>query len=143
MSFPKGFLWGGATAANQCEGGYNEDGRGLANVDVVPLGKDRFPIITGAMKHLAFDDEHFYPAKEAIDMYQHFKEDIKLFGDMGFKTYRLSIAWSRIFPKGDEKEPNETGLKFYEDLFKECHKYGIEPLVTITHFDCPIHLITE
>ena len=143
MSFPKGFLWGGATAANQCEGGYNEDGRGLANVDVVPLGKDRFPIITGAMKHLAFDDEHFYPAKEAIDMYHHFKEDIKLFGDMGFKTYRLSIAWSRIFPKGDEKEPNETGLKFYEDLFKECHKYGIEPLVTITHFDCPIHLITE
>ena len=143
MGFPKGFLWGGATAANQCEGGYDVDGRGLANVDVVPLGKDRFPIITGEMKHLAFDDEHFYPAKEAIDMYHHFKEDIKLFGDMGFKTYRLSIAWSRIFPKGDEKEPNEAGLKFYEDLFKACHKYGIEPLVTITHFDCPIHLITE
>ena len=143
MGFPKGFLWGGATAANQCEGGYDVDGRGLANVDVVPLGKDRFPIITGEMKHLAFDDEHFYPAKEAIDMYHHFKEDIKLFGDMGFKTYRLSIAWSRIFPKGDETEPNEAGLKFYEDLFKECHKYGIEPLVTITHFDCPIHLITE
>lgn len=106
MGFPKGFLWGGATAANQCEGGYDADGRGLANVDVVPLGKDRFPIITGEMKH-------FYPAKEAIDMYHHFKEDIKLFGEMGFKTYRLSIAWSRIFPKGDETEPNEAGLKGY------------------------------
>ncbi|MDN6012802.1 MAG: family 1 glycosylhydrolase, partial [Lactococcus sp.] len=67
MGFPKGFLWGGATAANQCEGGYNEGGRGLANVDVVPLGEDRFPIITGKMNHLAFDEEHFYPAKEAID----------------------------------------------------------------------------
>ena len=72
-----------------------------------------------------------------------YKEDIALFGEMGFKTYRLSIAWSRIFPKGDEAEPNEAGLAFYEDLFKECHKYGIEPLVTITHFDCPMHLITE
>lgn len=76
-------------------------------------------------------------------MYHRYKEDIALFGEMGFKTYRLSIAWSRIFPKGDEAEPNEAGLAFYEDLFKECHKYGIEPLVTITHFDCPMHLITE
>ena len=76
-------------------------------------------------------------------MYHHYKEDIAMFGEMGFKTYRLSIAWSRIFPKGDETEPNEEGLRFYEDLFRECHKYGIEPLVTITHFDCPIHLIEE
>lgn len=143
MSFPKDFLWGGATAANQCEGGYNEGGRGLANVDVVPAGPDRFPVITGQMKMFDFDDEHFYPAKGAIDMYHRYKEDIALFGEMGFKTYRLSIAWSRIFPKGDEEMPNEEGLKFYEDLFKECHKYGIEPLVTITHFDCPMHLIEE
>ena len=76
-------------------------------------------------------------------MYHRYKEDIALFGEMGFKTYRLSIAWSRIFPKGDEQEPNEDGLKFYEDLFKECHKYGIEPLVTITHFDCPMHLVEK
>jgi 6-phospho-beta-glucosidase len=76
-------------------------------------------------------------------MYNRYKEDIALFGEMGFKTYRLSIAWTRIFPNGDETEPNEEGLKFYEDLFKECHKYGIEPLVTITHFDCPMHLIKE
>ena len=143
FQFPDGFLWGGATAANQCEGAYNEDGRGLANVDVVPIGPDRFPIITGKKKMFDFEEGYFYPAKEGIDMYHRYKEDIALFGEMGFKTYRLSIAWSRIFPKGDELEPNEAGLQFYEDLFKECHKYGIEPLVTITHFDCPMHLITE
>jgi 6-phospho-beta-glucosidase len=143
MSFRKDFLWGGATAANQCEGGYNEGQRGLANVDVIPTGADRRKVITGQRKMLAFEDGYFYPAKEAIDMYHHYKEDIALFGEMGFKTYRLSIGWTRIFPNGDEEQPNEEGLKFYEDLFKECHKYGIEPLVTITHFDCPIHLIKE
>ena len=143
MGFRKDFLWGGATAANQCEGGYNEGGRGLANVDVVPIGKDRFPIIAGEMKMFNFDDEHFYPAKEAIDMYHNYKEDIKLFGEMGFKTYRCSIGWSRIFPNGDDAEPNEEGLKFYEDLFKECHKYGIEPLVTISHYDTPLYLEEE
>jgi 6-phospho-beta-glucosidase len=143
MSFRKDFLWGGATAANQCEGGYNEGQRGLANVDVIPTGADRRKVITGQRKMLAFEDGYFYPAKESIDMYHHYKEDIALFGEMGFKTYRLSIGWTRIFPNGDEEQPNEEGLKFYEDLFKECHKYGIEPLVTITHFDCPIHLIKE
>lgn len=141
MAFRKNFLWGGATAANQCEGGYNKGGRGLANVDVAPFGKDRMAVISGKMKMFDFDDEHYYPAKKAIDMYHNYKEDIKLFGEMGFKTYRLSIAWSRIFPNGDEYTPNEEGLKYYEDLFKECHKYGIEPLVTITHFDCPMYLI--
>lgn len=139
----KNFLWGGATAANQCEGGYNEGGRGLANVDVTPHGKDRYPVLAGKMKMLELDNEHYYPALKSIDMFHHFREDIKLFGEMGFKTYRLSIGWTRIFPNGDELEPNEEGLKFYEELFKECHKYGIEPLVTITHFDCPIHLIKE
>ncbi|MDR0885246.1 MAG: 6-phospho-beta-glucosidase [Clostridiales Family XIII bacterium] len=143
MGLRNDFLWGGATAANQCEGGYDEDGRGLANVDVAPAGADRISVITGEMKMYDFDNQHFYPAKKAIDMYHHYKEDIALFGEMGFKTYRLSIAWSRIFPKGDEAEPNEAGLQFYEDLFKECHKYGIEPLVTITHFDCPMHLIEK
>jgi len=141
--FPEGFLWGGATAANQCEGGYNKGGRGLANVDVVPWGEDRLGIITGRVKHLDFDDEHFYPAKEAIDFYSHWREDIALFAEMGFKTYRMSIGWTRIFPKGDELEPNEEGLQFYENVFKELKKYGIEPLVTITHFDCPMHLIKE
>lgn len=143
MGFRKDFLWGGATAANQCEGGYDQGGRGLANVDLAPAGKDRFPVILGEMKMFDFDEDHYYPAKEGIDMYHRFKEDIALFAEMGFKTYRLSIAWSRIFPKGDEKKPNEQGLKFYEDLFLECQKYGIEPLVTITHFDCPMHLVEE
>ncbi|NME83182.1 6-phospho-beta-glucosidase [Clostridium sp. SM-530-WT-3G] len=141
--FPEGFLWGGATAANQCEGGYNEGGRGLANVDVIPHGEDRFPVMAGKKKMFELDDVHNYPALESIDMYHRWKEDIALFAEMGFKTYRLSIGWSRIFPKGDELEPNEEGLKFYEDIFKECRKYSIEPLVTITHFDCPMHLITE
>ena len=141
MPFRKDFLWGGATAANQCEGGYNLSNRGLANVDVVPHGEDRFAIITGQKKHLAFDDAHFYPAKEAIDMYHHWKEDLALFAEMGFKTYRMSLAWTRIFPNGDEETPNEEGLAFYEAIFLECRRLGIEPLVTITHFDCPIHLI--
>jgi len=143
MGFPKDFLWGGATAANQYEGGYNEGGRGLANVDLAPHGKDRYPIISGQMKHLAFDDEHYYPAKTGVDFYHRYKEDIALLGEMGFKTFRISITWTRIFPKGDENEPNEEGLQFYEDVFKEMHKHGIEPLVTITHFDMPVHLIEE
>ena len=143
MGFREDFLWGGATAANQTEGGYNEGGRGLANVDVIPHGEDRFPVMKGHMKMFDFDEDHFYPAKEAIDHYHRYEEDIALFAEMGFKTYRLSIAWSRIFPKGDEAEPNEEGLKFYENIFKECKKYGIEPLVTITHFDIPMHLVKE
>lgn len=143
MGFSKDFLWGGATAANQCEGAYQEGGRGLANVDVIPQGKDRFPVMAGKKKMLEPDEEHDYPAMKGIDFYHRYKEDIALFGEMGFKTFRLSIAWSRIFPNGDETTPNEEGLQFYEDVFRECHKYGIEPLVTITHFDCPISLIKK
>ncbi|MBU3130989.1 6-phospho-beta-glucosidase [Clostridium gasigenes] len=141
MSFKDGFLWGGATAANQCEGGYLEGGRGLSTVDVVPAGKDRFPVALGEKKMFECDSEHYYPSHEAINMYHNFKEDIRLFAEMGFKCYRLSIAWSRIFPKGDEATPNEEGLKFYDELFDECIKYGIEPLVTICHFDVPMHLV--
>ena len=141
MTLSKDFLWGGATAANQCEGAYNVDNRGLANVDVIPVGKDREDIVTGKRKMVVFDDTHHYPAKVGIDMYHHYREDIKLFAQMGFKVYRMSIAWTRIFPKGDEQIPNEAGLLFYENVFKECHKYNIKPLVTITHFDCPMHLI--
>ncbi|AXJ12769.1 6-phospho-beta-glucosidase [Streptococcus pluranimalium] len=140
-AFPDGFLWGGATAANQVEGAYDVDGRGLANVDVVPIGEDRFPIIAGQKKMFDFEDGYFYPAKGSIDFYHNYKEDIALFAEMGFKTYRMSIGWTRIFPKGDELEPNEAGLQFYENVFKELRKYDIEPLVTITHFDFPMHLI--
>lgn len=143
MGFRKDFLWGGATAANQCEGGYKEGGRGLANVDLMPIGPDRLPISTGDKKMLKFEEGYHYPAKEGIDMYHRYKEDIKLFAEMGFKVYRFSIAWTRIFPQGDEETPNEEGLKFYERLIDELLKYNIEPLVTISHFDCPIHLIEK
>ena len=143
MAFREDFLWGGATAANQCEGAFDEDGRGLANVDLCPIGEDRDPIIAGIKKNFTFKDEHFYPSHGAIDMYHSYKEDIALFAEMGFKVYRFSIAWTRIFPKGDESEPNESGLKFYENLIDECLKYNIEPLITITHFDFPMHILEE
>ncbi len=143
MGFPKNFMWGGATAANQCEGGFHEGGRGLANVDVCPSGADRGAVITGHKKMLAMDAEHQYPAVEAVDMYHHFREDIRLFAEMGFQVYRLSIAWTRIFPNGDEEQPNEEGIRFYQEIFNECKKYGIKPLVTICHFDCPIGLIQK
>src|SRR5690554_251404 len=144
QQFPDGFLWGGATAANQIEGASNESGKGPNIADVLPGRKIRLKILTEPGFDFKMDTEKYrYPNHEAIDFYHRYKEDIALFAEMGFKTYRLSIAWSRIFPNGDETEPNEAGLKFYEDLFKECHKHGIEPLVTITHFDCPIHLIKE
>lgn len=140
---PENFLWGGSTAANQCEGGFKEGKRGIANVDVIPSGEDRFPVALGKLRMTACDEKHFYPSHEAIDMYHHYKEDIKMFAEMGFKCYRFSIAWSRIFPNGDDVQANEDGLKFYEDLIDECLNYGIEPLVTICHFDVPMHLVTE
>lgn len=141
--FDKDFLWGGATAANQCEGAYQEGQRGLANVDLVPAGTDRWSVAMGKKVMLECDDAHVYPAHEAIDMYHHYKEDIALFAEMGFKCYRLSIAWTRIFPNGNEEQPNEAGLAFYAELFDECLKYGIEPVVTICHFDVPVNLIKE
>lgn len=143
MAFPDNFLWGGAIAANQAEGAWNVDGRGLANVDVMPHGKIRYEVGYGKRRMYSFEDGLYYPAKEGIDFYHHYKEDIALFAQMGFKVFRTSIAWTRIFPNGDEDAPNEEGLKFYENVFSECHKYGIEPLVTITHFDLPIYLIEK
>ncbi|WP_238902929.1 6-phospho-beta-glucosidase [Clostridium sp. YIM B02506] len=139
--FPKEFLWGGAIAANQCEGGYLDGNKGLSIVDVIPTGKDRFPVALGKMKMLQCDEEHYYPSHEAIDFYHHYKEDIALFAEMGFKTLRLSLSWTRIFPNGDDEAPNEQGLKFYDGVFDQCLKYGIEPLVTITHFDVPMNLV--
>lgn len=140
---PENFLWGGATAANQCEGGFRENGRGIANVDVIPAGEERRAVMEGKLPMFACDDAHYYPSHEAIDMYHHVKEDVRLLAEMGFKCYRFSVAWSRLFPKGDEKEPNEEGFQFYDELIDECLKYGIEPLITICHFDVPMHLVTE
>ena len=140
--FPKEFLWGGATAANQCEGAYNEDGRGLASVDVIPYGEDRFKVARGEIKMLECDDSHLYPAHYGIDFYHRYKEDIKLFADMGLKCFRFSIAWTRVIPDGDG-EVCDKGLDFYEAVVDECLKYGIEPLITINHFDAPINLINK
>ncbi|RGC51761.1 6-phospho-beta-glucosidase [Absiella sp. AM29-15] len=140
-TFPKGFLWGGATAANQCEGGYLEGNRGLSNVDFIPSKENRFAVASGQLDPKCLKDNEYYPSRTAIDMYHHYKEDIALFAEMGFQVYRFSICWSRIFPLGDEDTPNEDGLAFYEDIIDTCLSYHIEPLITINHFDIPIHLI--
>lgn len=142
--FPEGFLWGGATAANQLEGAYREGGKGLNLADVLPGGKVRLEVIAQTGFDFEIDQsKYLYPNHEAIDFYHRYKEDIALFAEMGFKTYRMSIAWSRIFPKGDELEPNEEGLAFYDRVFDELEKYGIEPVVTISHYETPLHLIKE
>lgn len=130
-NFPEGFLWGGAVAANQCEGAYNEDGKGLSTQDIAPKG------IMGPITEKPTEDNM---KLIGIDFYHRYKEDIKLFAQMGFKIFRTSIAWSRIFPNGDDSEPNEKGLQFYDNLFDECLKYGIEPLVTISHYETPLAL---
>jgi len=136
FNFPKDFLWGGATAANQYEGGYNEGGKGLSTADVMTGGSHTTPRrITSKI-----ESGVLYPSHEATDFYHHYKEDIALFAEMGFKVYRLSIAWSRIFPNGDDLTPNEEGLKFYDNVFKELKKYNIEPLVTISHYEAPFNL---
>ncbi|MEX2804967.1 glycoside hydrolase family 1 protein [Streptococcus sp. H31] len=137
--FPENFLWGGATAANQFEGAYNVDGKGLSVQDVTPQGG--MPANIGDLDPLITDEPTPDNLKlEGIDFYHRYKEDIALFAEMGFKVFRLSIAWSRIFPKGDEKEPNEAGLQFYDKVFDELAKYNIEPLVTLSHYETPLHL---
>lgn len=141
MALNEKFLWGGATAANQTEGGVLEGGRGLSNVDLLPTGEDRKKVASGDLEMLEWKEGYYYPAKEAVDMYHRYMEDIQLFAEMGFKVYRMSLSWSRIFPNGDDAEPNEAGLAFYESIFKELKKHRIEPLVTIAHFDVPVRLI--
>ncbi len=139
--FPNNFLWGGATAANQLEGGYKEGGRGLSIADALPGGKDRFRIVQDPNFDWTIDESKYkYPNHEGIDYYNHFREDIKLFSEMGFKCYRFSIAWSRIFPNGDELEPNEEGLKFYDAIIDECLKFNIEPVITISHYEMSLNL---
>lgn len=134
--FPEHFLWGGAIAANQAEGAYLEGGKGLSVSDVLPVGSNRFDDL-----NLEVVDGLFYPSHEAIDFYHTYKEDIELLAGMGLKCFRTSIAWSRIFPNGDEDEPNEEGLAFYEDMFKTLRSYGIEPVITLSHFETPLNLV--
>ena len=141
MRFPENFLWGGATAANQCEGGFDKGGKGLSIVDVVPWGENRRPVMSGKMDYKTLPEDSYYPGRIAIDMYGHMKEDIALMSEMGFKCYRFSISWARIFPTGIEDVPNEEGLRFYEKLIDELIKYNIEPVITICHFDMPLYLV--
>ncbi|EIJ9339128.1 family 1 glycosylhydrolase [Escherichia coli] len=139
LTLPKDFLWGGAVAAHQVEGGWNKGGKGPSICDVLTCGAHGVPreitkeVLPGK----------YYPNHEAVDFYGHYKEDIKLFAEMGFKCFRTSIAWTRIFPKGDEAQPNEEGLKFYDSLFDELLKYNIEPVITLSHFEMPLHLVQQ
>ena len=162
MSFPKNFLWGGAVAANQCEGAWNTDGKGISTADVCTRGSKTNPRkITYITKEGKIEEQFMfnfnlpegakvgcfegydYPSHEGIDLYHHYKEDIKLFAEMGFNVFRLSINWTRIYPTGLEEEPNEAGLKFYDNVFDELKKYNIEPLVTLSHYEAPIALTNE
>lgn len=137
MNFPKDFLWGGATAANQFEGGWNEDGKLDSTADHFTLGSRKSPRL---FTEKIDEKKYFYPSHQASDFYHHYKEDIALMAEMGFKIYRMSINWTRIFPNGDDKTPNKKGIEFYRNVFKELKKYNIEPLVTISHYEMPYHL---
>ena len=141
--FPQGFLWGGALAANQAEGAHLEGGKGLTTVDMIPHGANRMAVKLGQEQRFTLRDDEFYPSHEAIDFYHRYKEDIALMAEMGFTVFRTSIAWSRLYPRGDEQEPNAEGIAFYRALFEECKKHDIEPLVTLCHFDVPMHLVVE
>lgn len=137
IGLPKDFLWGGAVAAHQVEGGWNQGGKGPGICDVLTSGAHGVPreITNGVLPG------RDYPNHEAIDFYGRYKEDVRLFTEMGFKCFRTSIAWTRIFPRGDELQPNEAGLQFYDDLFDELLRYGIEPVITLSHFEMPLHLV--
>lgn len=136
MSFPEGFYWGGATASNQCEGAWNEDGKGESCADHFTAGTKEKPrrftkdILSGVS----------YPSHEGIDHYHRYEEDIRLMAEMGFKMYRFSINWTRIFPNGDDEKPNQKGLDHYRKVLKLCRSYGIEPLVTLSHYEFPYAL---
>ena len=136
MSFPEKFLWGGATAANQFEGGWDADGKGDSTADHLTLGSRSVP----REYTETTEPGRIYPSHKAADFYHHWKEDIALMAEMGFKVYRMSINWTRIFPKGDETEPNRAGVEFYRGVFQELKKYSIEPLVTISHYEMPFYL---
>ena len=134
--FPKGFLWGGATAANQCEGGWQADGKGIGVPDTMTGGT----VSTPRMFYKEIRPDIYYPSHESIDMYHRYLDDIKLFGEMGFKCYRLSINWTRLFPNGDELEPNPKGVAFYRSIFEALKAEGITPLVTLSHYEFPYNL---
>ncbi|PQP81506.1 6-phospho-beta-glucosidase [Paenibacillus sp. PCH8] len=147
--FPADFLWGGATAANQLEGAFDTDGKGLSTSDMAPFvpkelrnGKDfTFDVDSVELEEfLGGNTDVYFPKRNGVDFYHRYKEDIALFAEMGFKVLRISIAWTRIFPTGEEAVPNEAGLAFYDDVLDELLKHNIEPLVTISHYEMPVQL---
>ncbi|HWS41449.1 MAG TPA: 6-phospho-beta-glucosidase [Pseudoflavonifractor sp.] len=140
FQIPAEFLWGGAMAANQCEGAYLEDGKGLSPMDILPSAKQGRRQAMYHPETALQTDYGYYPSHIGIDFYHRYREDLALLAEMGIKAFRTSISWARIFPNGDEELPNEKGLQFYDDLFDECLKYQIEPVVTICHFDTPLGL---
>ncbi|EGO2668237.1 family 1 glycosylhydrolase [Enterococcus faecalis] len=149
MSLRSNFLWGGAIAANQVEGAWNIDNKGMSVADVATYKpnvdvKDykAHNTVTSKMIEQAREDSEiqWYPKRRGIDFYHRYKEDIRLFAEMGFKTLRISIAWTRLFPNGEEEEPNAEGIVFYKNVFKELKKYAIEPIVTLSHYEMPLAL---
>lgn len=149
IGFPKDFLWGGAIAANQAEGAWNVDGKGpsVADIEILPEEYSRTEIV--GFKHTKeeietalADTKGYYPRRSAIDFYHTYKEDLALMKEMGFTCFRTSFNWTRIFPTGEEEEPNEAGLAFYDDMLDTMISYGIEPVMTISHYEMPIHLVT-
>lgn len=150
--FPKDFLWGGASAANQSEGAWNVDGKGMSVADVAKFKPNISVEDYASQWHVSSkdvaeamqtDDTVYYPKRRGVDFYHRYQEDLALFAEMGFKTLRVSIAWTRIFPNGNESEPNQKGLKFYHSLFEEMKRQGIEPLVTLSHYEMPLYLVNE
>ena len=137
------FLWGGATAANQFEGSWDKDGRGTALVDVIPHRENRQAVMDGTFDYRKLPKESYFPGRKAVNGFENYKEDIALLKELGCKCYRFSISWSRIFPTGEESQPNENGLNHYENVIDELNKYGIEPIITICHFDIPLALIEK
>ncbi|RAI98266.1 6-phospho-beta-glucosidase [Paenibacillus pabuli] len=149
QAFPAGFLWGGATAANQLEGAFDADGKGLSTSDMAPFvpkelrnGKDfTFDVNSVELEEfLGGNTDVYFPKRNGVDFYHRYKEDIAMFAEMGFKVLRISMAWTRIFPTGEEEVPNEAGLAFYDNVLDELLKHNIEPLVTISHYEMPVHL---
>ncbi|MDD8047989.1 MAG: glycoside hydrolase family 1 protein [Thomasclavelia sp.] len=147
MSFPKNFYWGGAIAANQYEGAWLTDGKQPNVTDVLVGIMSKDPGIKWNPEtkkyEMCLDKNKAYLSHEAVDGYHRYKDDLKLMAGMDFNSFRTSIAWGRIFPNGDEKEPNEEGLKFYDDMFDEMNKLGMDPVITLSHYETPLHLVTE
>lgn len=145
--FPENFLWGGATSAAQVEGGRCEDGKGLSHLDYVyyrgPKSPCNFMVMDDVKKAREQEATLNFPNRRGIDFYHRYKEDIALMAEMGFKVYRMSVSWTRLFPTGTEETPDEEGVQFYHNVFRELHKYGIEPLVTMIHYEMPMGFAEE